>query len=172
MEGKQQIVTGLNDIYRRWKDLLASLSEDQILTPLEPSTWTVKDVVAHLWAWQQGSVARMEAALDNREPDYPDWWKKNGPNPEENLDKTNAWIYKANRDKPWAGVYENWKTQFEHYVELTKRIPEEDLLELGKYSWLGKYALSASAMGSLEHHEEHYDTLRLWLEQHDIDWSH
>ncbi len=84
MEGKQQIVTGLNDIYRRWKDLLSSLSEDQILTPLQPSTWTVKDVVAHLWAWQQGSVARMEAALENREPHYPEWWKVNGPNPEAN----------------------------------------------------------------------------------------
>ncbi len=68
-------------------------------------------------------------------------------------------------------VYEDWKNQFEHYVELTKQIAEDDLLELGRYPWMGNYALSASAMGSLEHHEEHYDTLRLWLVQHGVKWD-
>jgi hypothetical protein len=30
-------------------------------------------VVIHLWAWQQRTIARMEAALADREPSFPQW---------------------------------------------------------------------------------------------------
>jgi hypothetical protein len=169
MEGKQQIINGLTNIYNRWQDLISKLSEEQISSALVPSDWTIKDVIAHLWSWQQASVARMEAALEDIEPDYPEWWKINGPDPEEDINRTNAWLYVANRNKPWSKVVADWKNQFERYVELTRQIPEDDLLELGRYPWMGKNALSASSMGSLEHHEEHYDTLSAWLDEHGQD---
>lgn len=57
MDSKQQILDELADIFNRWQVLLAGLSEEQIHSPLAPSIWTVKDVVAHLWSWQQGSIA-------------------------------------------------------------------------------------------------------------------
>jgi hypothetical protein len=166
MNGKQQILTGLTEVYDRCQALLANLSEERIAKPLLPSSWTVKDVIAHLWSWQQASVARMEAALADREPEYPNWWEILGPDPEEDVDRTNAWLYVASRDKPWSRVYADWKAQFQRYLELTRQMPEEDLLQLGRYAWMGKYALSASAMGSLEHHEEHYETLSVWLGKH------
>jgi hypothetical protein len=166
MNGKQQILTDLIEIFSRWQELLVSLSVEQIAKPLPPSQWTVKDVVTHLWSWQQASVARMEAALQNKEPDYPDWWKIHGPDPEEDVDRTNAWIYKRNREKPWLKVYADWMSQFQHYLELSAMIPEKDLLEEGRFTWMGGYALSASSWGTLEHHQEHYDALHTWLREH------
>jgi len=166
MDNKGQILTGLIKIFNRWRVLLSSLSEKQITTPLLPSSWTVKDVVAHMWAWQQASVARAEAALNDKEPKYPEWWQINGPDPEKDLDRTNAWIYEANRDKPWQGVYAEWKRQFQRFLELTEHIPEKDLFEHGRYAWMGSYTLSRSPIASLEHHEEHIDTLLSWLREH------
>ena len=165
METKRQILTDLSEIFDRWQELIASLNPEQITQPLLPSPWTVKDVVAHLWGWQQASVARMQAALQNKEPDYPAWWVRFGPDPEEDLDQTNAWIYEQNRDKPWAKVYADWKTQFQHYLDLAGQVPEKDLLEPGRYAWMGEYALSASSLGSLEHHREHYDEVSGWLRE-------
>jgi hypothetical protein len=50
MEGKQEILIGLKDIFSRWQALVASFSDKQIAQPLIPSTWTVKGVIAHLWS--------------------------------------------------------------------------------------------------------------------------
>ncbi|MFZ2095331.1 MAG: ClbS/DfsB family four-helix bundle protein [Anaerolineales bacterium] len=149
-----------------WQELLASLSEEQITEPLRPSTWTVKDVVAHLWAWQQASLARMAAALQGRGPVYPQWWQACGPDPEEDVNRTNAWIYQENRERTWSDVYTVWKDQFQQYIELTKIIPKKDLLEHAEYTWMGGYSLAASCLGSFEHHQEHYDTLLAWLKEH------
>jgi hypothetical protein len=164
MNEKLHILEKLTEIFNRWQELLTDLSEEQILEPLMPSTWTVKDVIAHLWSWQQASLARAEAALQNTRPTYPRWWEINGPDPDEDVGRTNAWLYEASKDKPWSMVYTDWKVQFEHYLELTQKIPEKDLLEPGRYAWMGDYPLVASPLGALDHHLEHYDTLTAWLQ--------
>jgi hypothetical protein len=164
MNEKQHLLDELIAIFNRWQQLLTDLSEDEIMQPIVPSTWTVKDVVAHLWAWQQASLARAEAALHDTRPIYPQWWEVNGPSPEEDLERTNAWLYDACKDTPWTTVYADWKTQFERYLDLSRQIPEKDLFEPGRYAWMGEYPLAASPLGSLNHHIEHYDTLTAWLQ--------
>jgi hypothetical protein len=166
MNQKEQILTALREEFDRWQELLASLSKEQIAAPLLPSPWSVKDVIAHLWAWQQISVARADAALQDGEPDYPGWWEIFAPDPEEDVDRTNAWIYEAYRDKPWSSVYADWQAQFLRYLELAKEIPEKDLLEPGRFAWMGGYSLFASLQSSCEHHQEHIETLRAWLQEH------
>ena len=166
METKLQILAELTEIFNRWQALLESLGNEYIEQPLLPSDWTLKDTVAHLWFWQQASVARMEAALQNKEPNYPEWWAIFGPDPEEKVDQANAWNYARNRDKPWATVYADWKTQFQCYLDLLSLVPEGNLLKPGRYTWMGKYSLLASLLGSLDHHREHYDIVKGWLGVH------
>jgi hypothetical protein len=166
MNTKQQLLSALTEIFNRWQELLASLSEEQITSPLLPSDWSVKDVVAHMWAWQQASLARAEAAVHNREPEYPGWWEINGPDPEEDVDRTNAYLYKINRERAWLGVYTDWKMQFQRYLVLSRQIPELNLFEQGRYAWMGSHTLSASPIASYEHHEEHIDALLAWIREH------
>ena len=163
---KQQVIADLDRIYRRWQALVAGLSDAQKAAHLEPSFWTVKDVIAHLWFWQQASVARMEAALKDTQPAFPDWWEKFGPDPEEDVDRTNAWNYAQNRDKAWSQVYANWNNQFQRYMSLVKLVIEQDLLGVGRFAWMGKYRLVDSTLGSYGHHQEHYDSLVTWLKEH------
>lgn len=166
MNSKQHFIDELAEIFNRWQVLLASLSEQQIHTPLVPSSWTVKDLVAHLWSWQQASVARMEAAIQDKAPNYPAWWVQRGPDPEEDLDGTNALLFQLSKDKPWKQVYSDWKSQFMRYLELTEQVVEKDFLQPGRYAWMGKFALADSTNGSLDHHKEHYEMLTKWLLEH------
>jgi hypothetical protein len=163
MNAKEQILTALDEEFSHWQELLASLSKEQIVAPLLPSNWSVRDVLVHLWGWQQASVARAVAALQNSEPDYPRWWEMFGPDPEEDVDRTNAWFYETYRDKPWPAVYADWREQFARYLKLAQEIPEGDLLEQGRYAWMGDYNLAASLQGSCEHHREHREMLLAWL---------
>lgn len=57
MNMKMHILKALGEQLERWEELLASMSDEQITDPQLPSGWSIKDVIAHLMAWQQRSIA-------------------------------------------------------------------------------------------------------------------
>ena len=165
MSDKMQTITLLREEFNRWEQLLAGLSEAQITDPQLPSNWTTKDVIAHLWAWQQRSIARMEAALHDKEPEFPRWPAELDPEVEDQPNELNAWLYETNREKPWPRVYADWKAGFLRFLELGEAIPEKDLLAPARYAWLEGHPLSLVLSASYEHHEEHRGWLLDWLRQ-------
>src|SRR5215475_5023392 len=108
MNDKQGTLIALREEFNRWEELLAGLSEAQITAPQLPENWSIKDVVAHLRSWQQRSIARLEAALHNREPEYPAWPAQLDPEEEGQPHDLNAWLYEKDRDRPWSSVYRDW----------------------------------------------------------------
>jgi hypothetical protein len=66
MTMKQHILMALREGVDRWQELLAGLSEAQITAPHLYADWSIKDVIAHLWAWQQRSIEHHH--LDHLEP--------------------------------------------------------------------------------------------------------
>lgn len=166
MNMKEHILTALREQFDRWQELLASLSEQQITAPLSPSNWSIKDNIAHLWAWQQRSIARMEAAQLERQPEFPQWLPEVKPDSEANTDQTNAWIYETYRDRPWSKVHQNWREGFLRFLELGEAVPEPELLDGSRYAWLEGHSLAAVLVASYDHHQEHLDKLLTWLHEH------
>jgi hypothetical protein len=164
MNMKEHILAALQEQFERWEALLASLDEGQIDRPQFDQGWSIKDVMAHLWAWQQVSIARMEAGARHREPYYPLWIVNNVDNWEENADQVNAVTYKTQHNKPWSEVYQNWEHGFLQFIELGNQVSERDLLDGDRYAWLNGYSLAAILIASYEHHEEHFEKLTNWLQ--------
>ena len=165
MNMKEHILTALREQFDRWEELLASISEEQINAPLLPSEWSIKDVIAHLRDWQQRSIARMEAALFNREPEFPVWLAGVDPELEANTDQVNAWIFENHRNQPWLKVYRDWSEGFLRFLESGEGISEKDLLDSSRYPWLKGYPLAYILLASYDHHQEHYEKLLLWLQE-------
>ncbi len=165
MNMQNHILTALREQFDHWEELLASLSEAQITAPDLPSNWSVKDVIAHLWAWQQRSLARTNAALLNREPDFPHWLPEIDPDGDGNTNQTNAWIYTTYHDLPWSKVHQDWREGFLHFLKSGEGILERDLLDSGKYPWMGGYPLAFVFIASYDHHQEHYEKLLAWLQK-------
>lgn len=158
MNNKTQSLEMLEDIFHRWEKLLSGLSKEQITAAQYPSALSVKDEIAHLWAWQLRSVARIEAFLNHSEPQYPEW--PGTPDPDTgDVDQVNAWIYETNRNKPWSRVHEDWREQFQRLLQLVENLPKEDLVAPARYAWMEGYPLSATLEGTYEHHEEHIEDL-------------
>jgi hypothetical protein len=168
MNMQGHILAALREQLDRWEELLATTSEEQVTTPHLPSTWSLKDVIAHLWAWQQRSIARLEAALLDREPEFPRWLPGLDPESEGSTDQTNAWIYAANRELPWSQVHQNWREGFLRFLELGQGVSEKDLLDGGRYPWLQGYPLAFILVASYDHHQEHLDKLLAWLQDHGV----
>jgi len=163
MDMKGHILLALREEFDEWEALLASLSTDQLATPLLPSEWTVKDVMVHLWAWQQRSIARVQAALEGHEPVFQRWHLQLDVDSAENTDQVNDWIYQANRSRSWAEVHQMWRDGFLSYLELGGKVMEVDLLDSERYPWMKGYPLVTSQLSSYDHHKEHLDKLQAWL---------
>ena len=166
MNMKEHMLAALQEQFERWQALLASLSEGQLTAPRFDLDWSIKDVIAHLWAWQQISIARMEAGALDREPKYPQWILDVGQDWEDKADQVNAITFAANHEKPWTQVYAKWEIGFRQFLELGKQTSEKDLLDADRYPWLKGHSLVFILVASYDHHQEHFEKLRSWLQEH------
>jgi len=165
---KQQILTISENEFLQWHTLLEAMSEEQITTPYAPEkpyNRSVKEVVAHLWAWQQRSNARLKAAWYNREILFPKWPEGLDPELEENTDAVNSWIYTKTRNRTWRVVHREWRKGFLQLMSYATAIPERDLMDPERYPWLNGYSLADIVLFSMEHHREHREPLTAWLRQ-------
>jgi hypothetical protein len=165
MNMKDHILTALREQFNLWEEVLGGMSEAQIITPLLPSNWSLKDEIAHLRAWQQRSIARMEAARLNREPEFSQWLPEVDPDAEDSTDQVNGWIYETYREQPWSAVHTNWRAGFLRFLELGEAISEKDLLDSSRYPWLAGHPLAFILVASYDHHQEHLEKLLAWLGQ-------
>lgn len=163
MNMKGHILAALKEQFENWEEFLASLSEEQISAPQFDLNWSIKDVMAHLWAWQQISIARMESGVQGREPEYPGWILALGEDWEEDSDRVNALTFEKNHEKPWSEIYQNWKGGFLGFLKLGNQISERDMLDGDWYPWLRGHSLASILVASYDHHQEHFEKLAEWF---------
>ena len=166
MNMKDHILSALREQFSSWEERLGRLNEAQITAPNFDFDWSIKDVIAHLWAWQQISIARMGGGLQDQEPDFPKWIVSIGEDWEDNADRVNAFTFETNHKKPWSEIHQNWRNGFLRFLELGESIPEKDLLDGDRYSWLKGYSLAFILVASYDHHQEHLEKLLAWLQEH------
>lgn len=158
MNDQQQLLLRVRAVFDGWQEFLASRSEEEITARPFPHGWSIKDVLAHLRAWQQISVARLEAAVLDIDPAFPTWLAGFDPFfAEDHTDDFNARIYELNHDEPWSLVHRTWRDGYRRLLDLAEGIPKREMFDTERYAWLNGYALSAVLEGSCEHHREHLD---------------
>jgi hypothetical protein len=157
MAMKRHILAALQEQFERWEALLAGLAEPQITAPRPDSSWSLKDDVAHLWAWQQRSIARVEAARRDGEPEYPDWPASLDPDSEDATQQLNTWLYETNRGRPWSDVHQTWREGYLRFIEGAQEVSERDLLDGSRYAWLDGRPLALVLLASYDHHQEHLE---------------
>lgn len=165
MTMKEHILAALREQLNSWEALLSSLSEELIISPHFDFDWSIKDVVAHLWAWQQISIARIAGGLQDREPEFPGWIAESIPDWEEEADRVNALTFEQNHNKPWSDISSRWREGFSQLLATSEKISERNLLDGDRYSWLNGHSLAFILVASYDHHQEHYEKLIRWLQE-------
>ena len=164
MNMKEHILAAVRDEFDNWEKLFSALSAEQIIQPRFDMDWSIKDVVAHLWAWQQISIARMEGGVLDREPEYPKWIVESIEYWDEDADRVNALTFERYHEKSWSEVYGDWRIGFHRFLDLASQIPERDLLAGDRYFWLHGYSLAGIMIASYDHHQEHIEKVTNALE--------
>lgn len=155
---KRHMLAALREELALWEARLATMSEAQLTAARAPSGWSVKDELAHLWGWQQRTVAHVEAALHDRAPVFPPWPAELDPEVED-VTQINDWLYESARALPWPEVYARWRAGFLRLLELAEQVSERDLLDSTRYAWLAGYPLVNALLGTYDHHQEHLEGL-------------
>jgi hypothetical protein len=143
-----------------WLALLDEIGEENMTQPEAASGWSIKDIVAHITGWRRRTVLRFRATLDptvDMTPDYPAELDE-----DDEVDEINAWIYKANRDRPLADVLNDSREVFQQLVAEVSALSDEQLNDPQRFPWLeGERLTGAFIFGHF--HQEHEPDMRAWL---------
>ena len=157
---KSRLLDAILSARTQWEVLLAKIDEEQLISPGENSEWSVKDVFAHLTAWEWRAVAWLEAVQNKEQVKPAEWPSGLGE------DETNAWIYGKYRDRPLDEIIHDSARVHRRLVELIEALPEEDLMASGRLASLrGSSLLDAIPGNSYEHYRDHSETNRAWLDR-------
>jgi hypothetical protein len=157
---KKQLLAEMQSEQAAWLALLDEIGEENMTQPEVAGGWSIKDIVAHLTGWRRRTVLRFRAALDptvDMTPDYPAELDE-----DDEVDEINAWIYKANRDRPLADVLNDSREVFQQLVAEVSALSDEQLNDPQRFPWLeGERLTGAFIFGHF--HEEHEPDMRAWL---------
>jgi hypothetical protein len=159
MQMKDHILAALKEQFDEWEKLLTRLTDQEINKPQFDLGWSIKYVIAHLWAWQQISIARLQGGLQDREPDFPTWIVESVENWEEDANRVNNLTFETLHASPWSEIYQMWRNGFLQFLALGEKISERDLLDGDRYPWLHGYSLAFIIIASYDHHQEHYEKI-------------
>lgn len=130
---------------------------------MPPGDYSVKEAIGHNWAWEQLTIAKLEAALEDREIRFSLWPAPYEANNDEEQDVINANIQAVTRGMSWERIYADWQATFQGVIELTEQIPEANLMEERRYPFMGGYRLMGQIATTWDHHGEHLRDLKAHL---------
>lgn len=138
--------------------ILTPLSEAQMTVPGVNGEWSIKDVLAHLAAWQHRTLDRLHAAARNEKPGLP------GISTEEEMNKLNEQFYEENKSRPLAEVMADLRRTHLQMLDAVQALSDESLTDPHRFAWLEGTALWELVAGnSYDHISEHIEPIREWL---------
>jgi hypothetical protein len=158
---KKTLMDTIQKEYAQFESLIAPLTEAQLCKVPFEGEWSIKDIMAHIAAWEQLCTKWLAESV-----------RGETPNPSERNDmESNYRIYRDNRDRPLKEIQELFKythKQFLHQVDiLFQTLTEEDINVSDRFawteSWPGSSLIAAIADNSYEHYYDHTQQIRNWI---------
>lgn len=156
---KEAFLAMIQTGYDQFEALLATLSVEQMTTPGVNDSWTVKDNLAHLAAWQDYQAARMQAVVDGGAEPPP---LAHGLADEDGI---NAYLYQRHKDRPLADVLADFRASYQRVLAAARALSWDELNR--PFPWydngvpVGAYTLGNTS----EHYAVHQEIIQHWLER-------
>ncbi len=151
---KVALLEKMNCGFAAFQTLLAVLGEAQMTTAGVNGSWSIKDVLTHLTAWQRAMVDRLHAAVRNEKPALTVLT-------DEEIDRLNEQFYQEGKSRPLAEVLTDFRTTYLQIVEVVQELPWEDLADEQRFAWLNGTPLWRYIAGdTYEHYQEHIESIQ------------
>ena len=154
----EQLVASIRGERARLDALVSSLNDAQMVAPELDAGWSVKDVLAHISAWEQLCVKWIREGR-----------REEGPFTQASIDAFNDSIYQANRERTLLEVREHARGSYEEMIATAEGVisgldapppwASDEFTGGAATATLGQI-ISAN---SDEHYGEHIEQIRGWL---------
>ncbi len=150
------------EIRREWlllETLLNSLTEAQMTTPNVEGSWSVKDMLAHLSAWEKVLLDRLGAALSRGTAQYPPILS------EDDVHRFNARAYTENQDRSLSAVLQEFRSLYTGVLTVVEALGETFLTHPMPldYPLDNLIAWQIIRANTSDHYQEHRLALEAWL---------
>jgi hypothetical protein len=141
------------------ESVLAELSAEQMSRPGVESSWSVKDILAHITDWEGRMVWWIAESLRGDVPQRPapgmTW---------DDLDRLNEQTYLLNRDRKLGDVLADFHRSYERAFDVVEALTEEDLIDPRRFAWREGNPLWHMVAGNMwEHYREHRESIEKWI---------
>ena len=153
---KNELIDTLN---QSRADLLAAiegLDDEAMLEPALANGWSLKDLLAHLTAWEAQLVTLLYQVAHGQTPTTIHFRQAS-------TEETNARWEAENRARPLEQVLSDFRAIHAQTIRRLEPFSEADLFEPGRYAWARDYALYEwVASDSYGHERDHLEEVRAW----------
>jgi hypothetical protein len=157
---KAEVLSLMRKSHQEFYNVLSRIPDERMDEIALYDNWTIKDLIAHIGAWQQSLAGRIAALRSNQPPE------KVG---EHDIDKTNAIFLERYRKTPLAEVRAMEAASFEALEQQVREASEAEIFEPHHFPSY-QYALLAPIAGdTYEHYPDHLKDVRAWMRQNGLD---
>jgi uncharacterized protein (TIGR03083 family) len=136
------------------QSLLDDLGENHWLTPGAAGEWTVRDVLAHLTAWEVDALTNLGKARRGAKPGTTQWTAAA-------IQKQNEIWHKELRDRPLRSVLADFEGARKQTLRVLEGLSDQEAAKPA--AWLnGRSIADYLAQQTLDHEREHLEAVRAW----------
>jgi len=156
---KAELIKAIQVEHRQLDRNLVNLTKKDMVKHGVVGDWSIKDVLAHLTAWEQLLLNWYEAGLRGKMP---------SPAPvgmsQSAIHALNQDIFEQHRKRPLASVWSQFQISYQQVLAIVQAIPEDDMLAPGRYAWTGRLTLVDYIAGNTCNHYRWAKTsIRKWI---------
>lgn len=144
---KDQLLKDILTERRRLERYLSALSAKDMLKPGVTGVWSVKDILAHLAAWEKLFCEWYQAGIQGGSSATTPVGMCQGA-----IDALNQQIYEQNRRRALEDILAEFHASYQQVIHLIEGIPEGDMFAHGRFSWTGKLSLADYITGNTCNH--------------------
>ena len=153
---KQDLLDELSSARREMLDALAGLTPEDMMITGVVGLWSVKDILAHLSAWESEVVTALNQVQNKRIPSILRI---------EDIDEWNDEQYRINLRRPLDVIQADFEGVHKMLGRMIQDFDERSLLDNRKYSWMEGEPLWYLVEENVTLHErEHAASIRAWRE--------
>ena len=155
---KPELLEAMRAGQTRLDSALSAFTDAQMVTPGMDGEWSVKDLIAHLSAWERRATTLLKILQRGEIPP--------AAGPEDGLDALNARFYSENKDRSLTEVLAAKLQSFDDFLALVEASPDDDLFSPTRFAWTEGRPFESWVVGNTyDHYDEHLVMLKTWAEQ-------
>lgn len=138
--------------HNKLKELISSLPKELLLKKKTIGEWSLKDVIAHLAAWNWEAIDEVDRVLKNKAT----WPKRYEDKAGE--DAFNKKAVELRKNMSWEEVIKDWDNSFWKQIELMKKLTEEEWKhQSGNQVWTDKTPVAVYSLFAYEYEGEGHE---------------